>query len=145
MEDKPMAKDDRDLLELLKEELSFIEQGGYGRSVRTPWKPTSTFQDSLSCINYGYPYRAHPCNECHLIDYVAKEDRATEIPCHHIPLNAQGDTIADLEMSDNQHKMEEEVKEWLRTRIKEIEDANKREAISPETPASSESKFCCQS
>lgn len=142
-----MAKDDRDLLELLKEELSFIEQGGYGRSVRTPWKPTSTFQDSLSCINYGYPYRAHPCNECHLIDFVAKEDRATEIPCHHIPLNAQGDTIADLELSENQHKLEEEVKEWLRTRIKEIEDQNKREPSSPEnsTPGSSESNYCCQS
>src|SRR5215470_5608028 len=52
-----MTKDDRDILELLKEELSFIEQGGYGRSVRTPWKPSSTFQDSLTCVNYGYPYR----------------------------------------------------------------------------------------
>ena len=108
-----MARDDRDLLELLKEELAFIEQGGYGRSVRTPWKPTSTFQDSLSCINYGYPYRAHPCNECQFIDFVSREDRATDIPCHHIPLNAQGETIADLELTDNQHKLEEEVKAWL--------------------------------
>ena len=31
-----MAKDDRDILEVLKEELDFIEKGGYGRSVRTP-------------------------------------------------------------------------------------------------------------
>ena len=31
-----MAKDDRDMLELLKSELGFIEKGGYGRSVRTP-------------------------------------------------------------------------------------------------------------
>ena len=43
-----MAKDDRDILELLKQELSFIEEGGYGRSVRTPWLPKSVFQDSLS-------------------------------------------------------------------------------------------------
>ena len=50
-----MAKDDRDILELLKDELDFIEKGGYGRSVRTPWKPKSAFQDSLTCINYGYP------------------------------------------------------------------------------------------
>ena len=50
-----MTKDDRDILELLKQELSFIEEGGYGRSVRTPWLPKSVFQDSLSCLNYGYP------------------------------------------------------------------------------------------
>jgi hypothetical protein len=55
--DDAMTKDDRDILELLKSELSFIEEGGYGRSVRTPWLPKSIFQDSLSCLNYGYSYR----------------------------------------------------------------------------------------
>src|SRR3982751_6809153 len=62
-----MAKDGRDILEVLKGELDFIEKGGYGRSVRTPWLPKSIFQDSLSCLNYGYPFRAHPCSECHLL------------------------------------------------------------------------------
>ena len=33
-----MATDERDILELLKDELNFIEKGGYGRSVRTPWQ-----------------------------------------------------------------------------------------------------------
>jgi hypothetical protein len=51
MEDASMTNDDRDILELLKEELDFIEKGGYGRSVHTPWKEKSIFQDSLSCIN----------------------------------------------------------------------------------------------
>jgi hypothetical protein len=49
-----MAKDDRDILEVLQEELDFIEKGGYGRSVRAPWKQQSAFQDSLTCINYGF-------------------------------------------------------------------------------------------
>ncbi len=31
MEGDTMAKDDRDILELLKGELAFVEQGGYGR------------------------------------------------------------------------------------------------------------------
>ena len=135
-----MAKDDRDLLELLKEELSFIEQGGYGRSVRTPWKSTSTFVDSLSCINYGMPDGATPCTQCQLIDFVSEEDRMTETPCHHIRLNAEGDTIVDLENADNQHKLEEELKIWLRSKIKEIEDRNRLESH-----GSSESHFCCQS
>jgi hypothetical protein len=43
-----MPTDDRDVLEVLKAELDFIEKGGYGRSVRTPWLPTSVFQDSLT-------------------------------------------------------------------------------------------------
>ena len=116
-----MAKDERDILELLKEELDFIEKGGYGRSVRTPWQPKSAFQDSLTCINYGYPYRAHPCNECHLIDFVAPEHQAETVPCHFIHLNAAGETIEDLEGEDNQPKLEAALKNWLRAKISEIE------------------------
>jgi hypothetical protein len=124
-----MTKDDRDILELLKDELSFIEQGGYGRSVRTPWKPTSAFQDSLTCINYGYPYRIHPCTECHLIDFVDSEHQRTEIPCHHIPLNEAGETIEDLEATDNEAKLERKVKDWLRARINEIEEERSKQAM----------------
>jgi hypothetical protein len=50
-----MSEDKRDILEVLKFELAFLEQGGHGRSVRTPWKPSSVFQDSLSCINFNNP------------------------------------------------------------------------------------------
>jgi hypothetical protein len=117
-----MATDERDLLELLKDELAFLEKGGYGRSVRTPWQSKSTFQDSLTCINYGYPYRAHPCYECHLLDFVSPENRTREVPCHFIPLNTDGDTIEDLELQDNQTKIDREVSGWLRTRIKEMEE-----------------------
>jgi len=116
-----MAKDDRDILEILQEELDFIEKGGYGRSVRTPWLPKSIFQDSLSCLNYGYPYRAHPCNECRLIDFVSPEHQSETIPCHFIPLNETGDTIEDLEGNDSQSKLEEAVKGWLRAKISVLE------------------------
>ena len=117
-----MTTDERDILAILKDELDFIEKGGYGRSVRTPWHDKSTFQDSLSCINYGYPYRAHPCNECHLLGFVSPENRTQQVPCHFIPLNSDGETIEDLEQQDNQAKLEREVKAWLRARIKEIEE-----------------------
>ena len=114
--------DERDLLEIFKNELEFIESGGYGRSVRTPWHSKSAFQDSLSCINYGYPYRAHPCNECHLLDFVTPEHQTDEVPCHFIPLNTDGETIEDLERQDNQAKLEREISRWLRDRIKQIEE-----------------------
>ena len=116
-----MAKDDRDILELLKQELSFIEEGGYGRSVRAPWLPKSVFQDSLSCLNYGYPYRAHPCSECHLLDFVGQEDRSQPVPCHFIPLNEAGNTIEELEMSGDEFKTQGLVKSWLKGKINQLE------------------------
>jgi len=119
-----MANDERELITLLQEELNFVESGGYGRSVRTPWLPKSIFQDSLSCLNYGYPYRAHPCTCCHLIDFVPPEHRSETVPCHHIALDAAGDTIEDLEAEENEQKAERLVKDWLRARIHEIETAS---------------------
>ena len=114
-----MAKDDRDILELLKTELDFIEKGGYGRSVRTPWKEKSPFRDSLSCVNYALPEKTHPCSECHLIDFVPRERTNDEMPCHAIPLNEAGDTVETME--GNQAKLEEALKAWMRRKIEEIE------------------------
>jgi hypothetical protein len=115
-----MVTDDRDTLELLEGELDFIKAGGYGRSVRTPWLPKSIFQDSLSCLNYGYPYRAHPCGECRLLEFVAPEHRSDAVPCHHIPLNELGTTIEDLEEQEQEAQAERLVKNWLQARINEI-------------------------
>lgn len=123
-----MSTDTRDRLEILKAELSFIEKGGYGRPVREPWKPTSIFQGSLSCLNYGYPYRAHSCSECLLDDFVPEGAHAAPVPCHRIPLDAQGETVEGLELADNQPLLEEKVKTWLRARIREIEERREVEA-----------------
>ena len=116
-----MANDERDILELLKQELSFIEKGGYGRSVRAPWLPKSIFQDSLSCLNYGYPYRAHPCSECSLLDFVRSEDRSQPVPCHFIPLNEAGKTVEELEMEGDEARTENAVKSWLQGKISQLE------------------------
>jgi len=117
-----MAPDDRDMLELLEQELDFMEKGGYGRSVRTPWLPKSIFQDSLSCLNYAHPKRIRPCSECALLDFVPPEHQSDAVPCHHIPLDAAGDTIEEL-AGDNESKSELLVKEWLRARIHELQMA----------------------
>jgi hypothetical protein len=116
-----MAKDDRDILEVLKDELVFIEQGGYGRSVRTPWASKSVFQDSLSCLNYGYPYRAHPCAECRLLDFVGPQDQSQTVPCHFIPLNDAGNTVDELEQKGDELRTANAVKTWLRGTIGQIE------------------------
>jgi hypothetical protein len=123
-----MSDDKRDILEVLKFELSFLEQGGYGRSVRTPWKPTSVFQDSLSCVNFNEPERTHPCSDCLLSDFVPQEFQAENVPCHHIPLNAAGETVDSMERQSTQIELEENVKNWLRQTIQRIEQERARRA-----------------
>ena len=114
-----MSTDERDVLDLLRAELDFIEKGGYGRDVRTPWKLKSAFRDSLSCVNYALPEKAHPCDQCHLIDFVPDEKRNELVPCHFIPLTEAGDTVETLE--GNQSAMEDVLKHWLRNKIQQIE------------------------
>jgi hypothetical protein len=113
--------DERDVLEVLKFELNFLEQGGYGRSVHAPQVPTRIFQDSISCLNFGDPQRPHPCSECMLIDFVPDSKRQEDVPCHHIPLSPAGETVATLEARDRQHKLEEAVIVWLRAVIARME------------------------
>jgi len=116
-----MSDDKRDVLEVLKFELDFLEQGGYGRSVRTPWKATSAFQDSPSCLNFNDPARPHPCNECLLTDFVPREAREEVIPCHFIPLNQQGETVDSMERHAHQLELEDTLKNWLRSTIARLE------------------------
>jgi hypothetical protein len=112
-----MSDAKRELLDKLKFELAFIEDGGYGRSVRTPHKPTSPFQDSLTCLNFGDPLRSHPCAECVLMQYVPESRKSEDVPCHHIPLDRDSRTVATLNAAEG----EEVLKRWLRREINRLE------------------------
>jgi hypothetical protein len=114
-----MSDDKRDILEALKFELAFLEQGGYGRSVRTPRTPTRSFQDSVTCINFGEATQPNPCNECFLTDFVPQNAQSEGVPCHHIPLNPEGETVDTLR--DNQTKLEEALGAWLRATVRRLE------------------------
>ena len=123
-----MSQDKRDILEVLKFELNFLEQGGYGRSVRTPWKPTSVFQDSVTCINFNDASRPNPCSNCLLNDFVPQNAHEESVPCHHIPLNRSGETVDTLERQGTQAELEENVREWLRATIQRIEQDRAQQA-----------------
>ncbi len=131
------AKDDRDVLEVLKFELAFIEQGGYGRSVRTPWRPTSIFLDSPSCINFSDPERTLPCDECLLMSFVPAEQRTAKVPCHHIPLTPAGDTVDSAQHWSDQQELEDAVKSWLRSTIRQIEEQRAKGQSTPTGPPQS--------
>lgn len=124
-----MSTDNRDVLEVLKAELDFIEKGGYGKPAGEPWVQTSIFQGSPSCLNLGDPARTHPCSECLLSDLVPPEDLNQNVPCHYIPLTETGETVASIEARENQQELEEKVETWLRGAISRIEQ--ERAAIQP--------------
>ncbi len=115
-----MAADNRDVLEVLKFELSFLEDGGYGRSPRTPWRAPAIFEDSPICPNFSDPARHHPCEHCLLIDFVPPDRRAEDVPCRFIDLTS-GQTVDDLYRSGTQGEMEQALARWLRAQIHRIE------------------------
>jgi len=116
-----MAQDEREILELLKFELKFLEDGGYGRSPRTPWRPTFIFEDSPTCPNFGDPARPHPCSECLLMKFVPDESQNEDFPCRFIPLNEAGQTVDYFYRYGTQSEMEEALAAWLRGQITRIE------------------------
>src|SRR5215467_1889091 len=116
-----MAQDDRDILDILKFELSFLEDGGYGRSPRNPWRAPAIFEDSPICPNFCDPARPHPCDSCLLETFVPEGQRKESIPCRFIPLTTEGQTIEDLYRTGNQAEMEEALGKWLRAQIERIE------------------------
>jgi len=116
-----MRQQNRELLELLKFELTFLEDGGYGRSTRTPWRPTRTFLDSPNCLNFDDPARPHPCSECMLMRFVPKEHQTENVPCWFIPVSANGETLDYYSRCGTQPELEEALGAWLRKKIHEIE------------------------
>jgi hypothetical protein len=112
----------KDVIQALKLEMSIIEGGGYGRSVRTPWRETKLFRDSVTCLNVGEAEKKHPCGECFLIEHVPDSCRETEIPCHHIQLNKDGDTIEDLDRQGRRDEAERLLLEWIKSTIKRLEE-----------------------
>jgi hypothetical protein len=117
-----MAQDEHDLLDLLKFELKFLEDGGYGRSPHTPWRRQLAFEDSPTCPNFGDPARPHPCTECLLMRFVPGELRDQASPCRLIPLTNKGETIDYFYRCGTQLELEEALAGWLRKQISLTEE-----------------------
>lgn len=130
-----MAIDDRNLLDVLKFELNFLEKGGYGRSPREPWRAPLVIEDSPACMNYDAKDSPGPCKECVLMDLVPMSDRNQAIPCRHIPLTHAGDTLDSLYRWGTQPEIEEMYGKWLRATIRQIEDERAKVSSSPPAEA----------
>ena len=115
-----MSEDRRDVLQVLRYELNFLEQGGYSRSLRQG-RPISPFQDTLSCLNFGDPLRSHTCHECFLYDFVPDGSTTEDVACHFIPLDDSGNTVAKLLEAGEDRRLEDLLRSWLRRTITRLE------------------------
>ena len=126
-----MAQDDRDILEILKFELNFLEDGGYGRSPQAPWRAPAIFEDSPICPNFCDPARPHPCESCLLEQFVPEGQQKESIPCRFIPRVTPLHDF-DKNRTGSQAEMEEALGKWLRDQIQKIE---RDRALSPQEGA----------
>jgi hypothetical protein len=116
-----MSQDDRDILEVLKAELNFVQKGGYGRSPRESWSARLFFEDSPSCMNYDSKENKAPCAQCALAQFVPTDLLAEKVPCRHIPLTEAGESLYELYRGGTQQQIEEAMAAWLKREITKLE------------------------
>jgi hypothetical protein len=108
------------LLQLLEAELAFFESGGYGRPFRGSWRPTLLLRDSPTCFRAGLADGSEHCRNCKLWSLVPADRSQELIPCHHILLNDQGDTIQSLYRSGTQEALDHAYRGWLRKYVEQL-------------------------
>ncbi|MEW6208966.1 MAG: NrfD/PsrC family molybdoenzyme membrane anchor subunit [Acidobacteriota bacterium] len=107
-----------DILRILKAKLEMIEKDGYEGLVNRHLKSICASADSLACLSFPNGIEPH---ECRLLQFVPPERCSEAAPCHHIPLNEAGETLAMLEARGDNRAMEKAVRGWLRLTIKRLE------------------------
>lgn len=115
-----MTMDSRELLQVLRFELNYIEQGGFDRD-RALLGTESPLQGSYACINFDDPLRTHACHECLLHQFVPEDRKTEDLPCHHILLDDSGETIAKLIERNDPQRMVKVLEHWLHATIKRLE------------------------
>lgn len=114
-----MSRPKLEILDFLRQELAFLERGGYGGAL--PWKPVSIFLDSPSCPNRLDPERSTPCQECWLYAFVPERFHQELEPCHFIALNRDGESVHSMTRQYTPGEVEAAVRNWLRAEIQRLE------------------------
>jgi len=118
-----------EILNLLKQELDFLERGGYGGKL--PWRPVSMFLDSPSCPNRLDVERATPCSQCWLYQFVPEKFRGEMEACHFIPLNCDGESVHSMSRQYTPAEVEAALKTWLVAEIRHLEGLERKSAADP--------------
>lgn len=117
----PVTPSRKGVLKLLQDELQFVNQGGYRRSAKSPWRSPYIFEESPSCPNYGDRSRSHLCAYCWLLAYVQADLREEQVPCRFVQLSPEGATVDTLYRYATPEEAEQTLRKWLQERIRELE------------------------
>ena len=129
-----MSKDKRDLLEVLKAELEFVQMGGYRHTRGTAWRPEFIFQDSPACLNVDPTQQQRPCSDCVLRQLVPENLQSEKQLCRYIPMNERGETLDSLYRTGTREEVAAAVAEWLKKTIAELQSERTEWARACETP-----------
>ena len=121
----------KDALLALSHELEFLDKGGYRMPMghrqplfcmetSTEWKDPVFFEDSPICSKKRYGACA-AVSDCLLKDFVPIERQREPVPCHHLLLNEQGETIESLYRTGTRREMEASLRNWLLKTIERLE------------------------
>ena len=105
------------VLEILRDELAFLKNGGYRHPDHAQWRAQYFFEDSATCLNFGDAERSWPCSYCPLFAFVPQDARQNIRPCRYIPLNEKGETLDSLYRSASPQEIEAAVAAWLEKQI----------------------------
>ena len=115
-----MRRDDAEIFKMFQFELRLLEDGGYRRSSRTPWRAPYIFEDSPTCLNLHEAVRRHPCTECPLMEFVPPQFRGEKAPCRFIPLGEAGETVDYFYRAGTAMELEEALACWLHKQIERM-------------------------
>lgn len=116
-----VAKREVRLLDALKEELEYLDSGGYSRTLGDGWRAPLVFEDSPICINHGHSANPTPCSECALMPLVPPEFRDRSVPCRFIQLNSSGETLDHLYRYADERELAATYRRWLVNLIEALE------------------------
>jgi len=123
----------RELLRVLKNELEFLENGGYGDFEKRSWRPAMFFEDSPTCPNHDLVEKLVPCARCPLLQLVPLAKRSNAIPCRDISLNEEGETLQLLYETATRNELELKLDHWLRRTIARLEEEESPFPVESET------------
>jgi len=126
-----MNKDKRQLVDVLRQELQFVEKGGYRHPSHAAWRPQFMFQDSPTCLNFSFNDIPAPCTDCVMMQVVPADSQQRKFPCRYIPLNERGETLDLLYRAGTQEETQAAFKNWLKSTIARLE---RQQAIVPDKP-----------
>src|ERR1700732_2952934 len=129
-----MTNDKRDLLDVLKAKLHFLQKGVYRHTARADWRPQFIFQDSPTCLNFDPTQPSKPCSDCILMQLTPEDRRDKKIPCRYIALSENGETIDSFYRTGTQEELEAAVARWLKSTITRLEREKVEGIRDPEHP-----------